>query len=293
MRSESEIKVRKKQAVERSEKIGKHLYHYTSVAALYGMLSNKQFWWGNTATMNDTSEITDFVDRLKEAIIIDAAPDEPLLKDFFGKINARIKSEYPFAMCFSTAYDDAAQWERYADNAKGVCVAFNTETFLELLYFNQVLTNEIFYKGDIRNHAHYRIVKHYFETGELIEGFHDINGLMDNIILCASTHKHESFSSEYEFRSLSLQSYIIKHLAKNCSEISFELIGGQIKKVLKVNYEQLCQKEGLNVEDLFESVTIAPKSGQSENDLKEFCLKNGFEKLAKNISVSKCPLRCK
>ncbi len=292
MRSKLEIEKRKEQAVERVKKIGKHLYHYTSVAALYGMLRNKQFWWGNTATMNDTSELTDFVNRLKEAIIEDIHPDKLKLDSFFGKIYARIKSEYPFAMCFSTLYDDAAQWERYADNARGICVAFNTETVLELLYYNQVLSNEIFYKGNIRSHSHYEIVKHYFETGELTKGFQDINGLMDNIILCASAQKHSSFSSECEFRSLLFKSYT-QNRTNNYSEISFELIDGQIKKVLKVNYEQLCQKEGLNVEALFESVTIAPKSRQNEKDLKEFCLKNGFEKLAGKISVSKCPLRCK
>ena len=42
------------------------------------------------------------------------------IKDIFNEINNRLQDEYPYAMCLSLLNDDVAQWERYADNAKGI-----------------------------------------------------------------------------------------------------------------------------------------------------------------------------
>lgn len=283
--------IRQRHVAERVEKIGNNLYHYTSLAAFYGMLENKQFWWGNMSDMNDKSELKDFVKKLKKAIKEDVPSAELQIGDFFDEVEARIELEYPFAMCFSTVSDDVAQWDRYADNARGVCIAFNTQTLLELFCYTSHFANEVFYEYDIRNHAHYSILKEFFETGEFLHGFNNIKGLMDNIILCSTCYKHKSFCSEYEFRILTLGQVDTKILKRNCSEISFELVRGVIKQILKVNYSQLCQQEGLNFIDMFDSIIIGPRSDLSKPDLEKFCLANGFEKLSQNIKLSECPLR--
>lgn len=45
-------------------KYGSYLYHYTSTATLHNILKSKQFWLGNTATMNDKKEVKYFIELL-------------------------------------------------------------------------------------------------------------------------------------------------------------------------------------------------------------------------------------
>ncbi len=96
------------------KRIGKHGYdsclcHYTSIAALHSILKNKQFWLGNTATMNDRKEVKYFIELLRDALC-DNIPADKLSQCnvFFQKVFDRIDNEYPYAMCFSRLEDDAA-----------------------------------------------------------------------------------------------------------------------------------------------------------------------------------------
>lgn len=100
-------------------KYGNRLYHYTSIATLHSILKNKQFWLGNTATMNDSKEVKHFIELLRNELRDNISADKlDQCNEFFAKVFARIEKEYPYAMCFSKLEDDAAQWERYADGAK-------------------------------------------------------------------------------------------------------------------------------------------------------------------------------
>lgn len=64
------IRLREKEAKKFIERHGGHLCHYTSIQALQGILSNKEFWFGSTASMNDKSEIKHFINELKESLCI-------------------------------------------------------------------------------------------------------------------------------------------------------------------------------------------------------------------------------
>ncbi len=58
-----------KRIQEAKEKYGDYLYHYTSIDALMGILEKKEFWLGNTANMNDSSELIDFTKRIIDAVM--------------------------------------------------------------------------------------------------------------------------------------------------------------------------------------------------------------------------------
>ncbi len=100
------------------------LYHYTSLTALSGMLFGaKELWFGDAAKMNDTKELSDFLDRLKVACLDTVKPENRAkCEAFFAKVYEHLQVNYPYIMSFSRQADDVAQWERYADNAKGVCM---------------------------------------------------------------------------------------------------------------------------------------------------------------------------
>ena len=288
MREQNEINIRKQEVDKRIKKhnYGEKLYHYTSFTSLIGILNKKELWLGNTANMNDKLEIIDFIEKLRRAVLDDIYPDK--IDDcnlFFEKLHNRLKSEYPYASCFSKLKDNAAQWERYADNAYGACIVFNTSEFMNLIYYSGALFSEVFYEYDIRQHEHYKVLKNYFNTG-VLNGFSNEIGEMDNLLACAYMHKHESFCTESELRLTTLWNHKIVG-----SEFSFEMVNGKLKKVLKLSLQELCSEENVDFEDLIDSIVIAPRSEQNEQELKEYLENLGYKKLSNKITRSQCPLR--
>lgn len=267
-------------------KYNEHLYHYTSIAKLYSILKDKEFWFGDTETMNDKKEIKNFIELLQKALLDDISADKvSQCEEFFKRVFNRINSEYPYAMCFSELDDDAAQWERYADNAKGVCIVFNTKNIMRVFYEINIIFGRVRYDNNIRKLAHYKILHNYFNTGKLDE-CGDENGQMDNTIACGYFYKHRSFRSEKEIRVVNLWDLIPNH-----TSIEIECVQGVIKKFMKFNMVERCKEAGLDFKDLFEGIVIGPKSTQNINSLKAFVEEQGFDTLKNNISKSDCPLR--
>lgn len=289
MLTKDEILIREQRVKSFMEKsnIAPLLYHYTSFASLYGIMKNKELWYGNTATMNDKSEVIDFVNRLDTALEQELAPEcQKKRKEFFKRMRDRLTDEYPFAICFSRLRDNAAQWERYADNAKGVCITVNAERFTSLIFHNSLGLGNVHYDYDIKKHDHFKIVKHYLTTDKFISGFYDETGLIDNVLACGYFHKHESFNTEEEVRSSNFWKNIPSH-----SKIDYVQMSGQIKKVLKINLGELCTQEAVEFEDLFEEITIAPRSEQNKYELVSFLKSVELDTLAGKVKISQCPLR--
>lgn len=68
--------------------------------------------------MNDAKEVTNFVNTIKKRVCkrLDTIKE----KEFKQQ-----KNRASYIMSFSCNYDDAVQWERYADSAREVCTGFN------------------------------------------------------------------------------------------------------------------------------------------------------------------------
>lgn len=267
-------------------KYDKYLYHYTSIDALYSIFERRQFWLGNTAVMNDKKENKNFIELLKNALCDDIPADKLSQCDsFFRKVFEHIDSEYPYAMCFSELDDDAAQWERYADNAKGVCMIFNTKNIMRVFHGADILFNRVYYDFDIRQHQHYKILHDYFKTGRL-NGFANEKGQMANAVACGYCHKHRSFRSEQEIRVVNLWGHIPEH-----ATVETECVHGVIKKFMKFDMKERCKDVGMAFGDLFEGIVIGPKSAQDIGSLQSFVEQNGLAALSGKISKSDCPLR--
>lgn len=279
--------VRQTQIEKFVKKNGEILYHYTSTGTLLGILQNRELWLGTTATMNDKTEITCFLNTLKDAVynVLSDSPKK-LCEVFFTKVFQRLSAEVPYAICFSKLKDNAAQWERYADNGSGVCIEFNTYALRNLFYNENILFNEVFYEWKIEEHDHYHGLIKYFNTAEIPFGMSDEKGLIDNILGCAYLYKHKSFCSEQEIRIVTLWSHII-----NDSTSDFVFVNQKIRKVLKVNLEKLCEDKNILLDSLFSKIVIGPRSGQNLYELQEFISSLGFKKLADNVIISDCPLR--
>ena len=271
-------------------KYGECIYHYTSIPVLYNILKNKEFWLGSTATMNDSKEVKYFIelirDELRKEIYTKISSDKLNQFDaFFDNVIKRIDKEYPYAMCFSKLKDDAAQWERYADGGKGVCIVLNTRKFMRIFYETHILFNNVYYDFDVKKHSHYRVLYDYFTTGQLRD-FSDEKGQVDNAIACGYVHKHRSFTSEQEIRMVNLWNHIPKY-----AKVKTECISGIIKRVMKIDVEKRCVEAGVSFEDIFEGIIIGPKSRQDIFSLKSYIEECGYIDLKDKVSKSDCPLR--
>jgi hypothetical protein len=292
--SEHDIKKRENEIEGFVERYGEQLYHYTSISALHSIFKNKEFWFGSTAIMNDESENILFIQLLKNALVT-YKENEKYIR-FFDEAIRRAKSEYPFAMCFSRAEDDAAQWERYADNAKGCCFVINSRVFRKLFYFHNykygsIRLNEVFYGYDVSNHDHYRALISYFDTGKFnlnLANCISESSVIDNILSCASIHKHKSFVAEKEIR---LVTDAWSKKLPEYSRIEFEKLNGRVRQFLKISMDKLCDSESVEFEDLFDQIVIAPRSEQSIYELKEYVASLGYNKLSESIVKSNCPLK--
>ena len=96
---------------------------------------------------------------------------------------------------------------------------------------------------------------------EKMEEFSDLDGLIDNLLLCAMIHKHESFAAEQEVR---ISPYFVK---ENDPHLQYKVLN-TIKRVYALNLGKLCEEEKIDVEDLVDSIVLGPKSQQNIEDLK-------------------------
>lgn len=285
MRNNHEVTAQLAQAEKCAAKYGKQLYHYTSLSSLYGIICNKELWLGNTAMMNDKCEMTNFIDSMQTTALTDFPEKRDEILSISTELKKDIDHKHPYIIYLSELEDNAAQWERYADNATGVCIAFNTEMLSYLFMQYNGFIQKVFYGCNIRNHEHYEILRKYLLSSKT-PGFSNRESWLNNILATASSHKHPSFTSECEYRAIIFPELI--SLSQDSLHIDYKLVGSHIKKVLVVKYDN-CDR--IHMANLFDHIIIGPRSPQNIHVLKNFLCDKGFPELAEKVFYSDCPLR--
>jgi hypothetical protein len=145
--------------------------------------------------------------------------------------------------------------------------------------------NKVFYNDTVTNHKYCKILRHYFETGE-IELYKSEDELIKFLIYAGNLQKHVSFKHECEVRITTTDN-------KKQYGIEYDIkeIGNIVKKVLILKPEIMGHDKGTNFENLIEQVIIGPRSQQNIKILQEYICAKGLYKLAGNIIQSECPLR--
>lgn len=281
---------RDNRAQEDSRCFGEQLYHYTSINSFFGIIKNKELWLGNAASMNDKAELRHFTQKLEKAVREDFPDKHHEINFLWSKIEEEIERNYPFVMSLSSCFDDAAQWERYANRATRVCLIIDTKAIVQMFYNHSGFLSKVFYEGDIRQHEHYKIIaEHFLNGGWRI--FKNEDAWISNLALTAQSYKHKSFAQENEIRMIVFSQVIDFHSGDGVFRVEHECLNNQIRKVLKVDLEKMHNHEGVSLDSLFAGVMLGPKSPQQLNALKGFLKENGFNQLAENIYLSECPLR--
>ncbi len=268
------------------------LYHYTDYQALDGILHNAELRVNNVLNMNDAAEMSHFMSSLCSAVVKRLESEG----DFSGAEKVRelflreLEKEFfysAYAACFSLYRDDAAQWERYGNRGRGVCIAFRGE-YLEKLAVGELSLQTVFYEDDLTEHSlakvFYRLLKQ--EKGALEKSVL-MKVAMKNAWIQSVAFKHPSFSSEREVR------LVLSPFGKEYFDVRphYHITTERIKKYYPLDLRNMCREAGICLEDLVEEIIIGPESTQSEAILQDYLKDNGLKRAAGRVSLSDCPLR--
>lgn len=185
------------------------LYHYTSMEALYYIASNNTLLLSNIQDMNDSLECKLFFDILKKDLRKNHNLQEEKIKAVTEQFNKKLNDVFVFS--FSAEDDDAAQWERYADNGEGVCLVTGIPNILCWLNLNNIHPNLLYPVEYIdRDEKLENIISH--EILDYASYFSSISNLkkdpsdfvpnlsLNRMIVDCCKIKERSFRNEKEFR---------------------------------------------------------------------------------------------
>lgn len=272
----------------------KLLYHYTDFQALDGILSCAQLRVNNILNMNDAAEMRHFMGGLCRAVVrrLEAEGEQGRVREVRDVFREELKKDFSYsayAACFSFHRDDAAQWERYGNRGRGVCIAFRGDLLAQMTS-GALSLQKVFYQDDMADHplvdAFYGLVRSR-AAGALSVDDPAIQAVMRDAWICSVAFKHPSFWSEHEIRLVVWPFEADEFGVKPCYHISTE----RIKKYYPLDLQKMCRSAGVTLEELVKELIIGPESTQSAAILQDYLRDNGLHSLAERISLSSCPLR--
>lgn len=267
-------------------------YHYTDFQALDGILRRAQLRVNNVLNMNDAAEMRLFISGLCQAVVKRLLEDgkKDLADEVRELFEEELKKEFfysAYAACFSFYRDDAAQWERYGNRGRGVCIAFRGE-LLQKLAEGDLSLQKVFYQDDMTEHSLVDVFYQLAVSGTNLSGDNpEIKHVMNDAWVCSVVYKHPSFSSENEVR------LVVYPYEKEYFDVSpcYHVTKERIKKYYPLDLESMCWKIGVGLEDLIAEIIIGPESTQSAWILQDYLRDHGLHELAEHVSLSNCPLR--
>lgn len=276
----------------RKKNNGEIIYHYTSWAAFEKILRNKSLRLGDLQSMNDSKESIHFLKIFEQKIcsmLCEANLEEkiPEARKIISQVKEDVYINRAYALCFSKLNDDAAQWERYGQMGRGVCLAFNKcelERQIKVLAFSRI--QEVFYLESLDEHKHLEIFVEFLSEGRSSE-FKSLDDWTSNLLATASAFKHESFETEREVRlvSLPLSSNLKQLLKQGTVKIEYESKEDRLRSYIEINLPHM--------EECIAQIIIGPRSRQSEDELNKILIDWEYPILASKNCIyrSECPLR--
>ncbi|MBQ8913713.1 MAG: DUF2971 domain-containing protein [Lachnospiraceae bacterium] len=254
------------------------LYHYTSFFALEGILKEKILRLSNVKSMNDKSEMIHFVNMLKKSLKNELSEKSNEIEELFNSYKDKFASESAYALSFSCYRDDAAQWERYADYGRGVCIVFDWNKMDELIKDKAFLQN-VFYVDDIKNHTLYAELSIYFAIGHTFDSKKNIDDIFKDIWRSSVVYKHKSFEREGEIR--------LCQLAFSENEPKYKPESWGVREYLELS---LFSDNDDSISDgLIKEIIVGPKAIYADGVIEKYIIEMGLHNT--KISYSECPLR--
>ena len=264
-----------------TEWVGEKLYHYTDFTAMHGMIANNEIWLGNVFDMNDSHEMSQFIDLLKKEVILKTQRRDFVEKLFENQIR-RLRETPIYIASLSKMREDAAQWDRYGNNGMGVCIGFDADALWKATY-KQVYLQSVFYDYDVSQHEHVQLISRYVEDNLSIGEWGTIDSIFDNVWACASAFKHPSFTVEKEVRLVSIPGTIA---GKYGEQPRYRISGNMIREYYPLKFKKA------EIKKIVTDIIVGPKAKCSIDILKRY-LRYETSVDIERISLNKaeCPLR--
>ncbi len=268
------------------------LYHYTDFSALDGILSNSELRLNNVLNMNDASEMLFFMNGLCRAVSEKLQETGDLERaEWTQKIfSEEKKKEFvysAYAACFSCYRDDAAQWERYANRGRGVCIAFR-EDLLRKMTVVPLSLQMVYYEDDVSEHELVEALYQLIRSNESPLCMTDeIREALNHAWAASAAFKHPSFASEKEVR------LVVSPFEQGFFDVKprYHITKERIKKYYPVNLQKMCEMADIRLEDVLAELIVGPESTQSIPILQDYLIDHGYAQLAGRVTQSACPLR--
>lgn len=185
------------------------VYHYCDQEAFLKIISNREFWFGETSLMNDPTENKVFIQQCRKIL------NQRKIKEneFFNlKKDTRL-----FTLSFSKK-DSILGWREYADGGNGFAIGIKIENTKakKIESFNDIdwslqIGNEGFHNDRLYlDYVIYNAAKQRKLVSKLIDEFYNVkveNGLLDTSIKLVNTSiflsaifKHQAYKIENECR---------------------------------------------------------------------------------------------
>ena len=268
------------------------LYHYTDFVALDGILCRKELRLNNVLNMNDAEEMQLFMrgifKSVRRRLEAEGRHEKALkLQAMYDELKQRRFEYSAYAACFSLYRDDAAQWERYANRGRGVCLGMRREV-LERMTGGAMAIQEVFYQDQMESHPLVeKIHDLVLASDEISERNQSLRAQVREAWRDSASFKHPSFSSEREIRLVVMPFHAEDFDMKPRYHVAKE----RIKKYYPLDLEAMCLRAQATIEDLVSCIIIGPQSSQSLPILQDYLRDLSLCDLANNVFLSDCPLQ--
>lgn len=262
-----------------------YLYHYTTFRNFDSILKSKSLWLGNVHYMNDRSEMSQVFKYIKEDLY-QAYPDK---KEEFDKLfevqSKRFGSAPAYIFSFSGQRDDAAQWDRYANNGAGLCVKFNEDALKEVTREKAELL-PVKYDSDDSCRTYKKVLDMFIENGFSDIEDVEISNLFTSAWSSSITYKHPSFRAEDEIRLCAFP-FGVKGI--NPESIQYVVTSNGVKEFYSISLGE----DGSHMKGLIEEIILGPKARVDKNVYYRYLQKicgRGINFADLQITESDCPL---
>lgn len=188
-------------------KIKEHIYHYTNLDGLFGILDSNEFWLSDVRFMNDPSDSGDYVINLINEIIEEEDKDtykSHNLSSFIYFLKEKIKQEIRLVACFSTSVDKLSQWRAYGGKEINYCLEIDP-----LLFFKSLPVEFYVWHIEYDKQIQKNLISEVFKSSTklILEGKYTkeeddvfMKELIITLSLLTQNFKHPKYFEEDEFR---------------------------------------------------------------------------------------------
>jgi hypothetical protein len=292
-----ELLAKARPLIESSEKPPRHLYHYTSLQGMMGIVESQTLWATDARYLNDAKELIWAKEVFGQALIA-AETHSEAERDFVATLNnTHGLSDIGFRVfctSFSEADDDLGQWRGYGSGTDGG-VSLGISSSKMMYKLPEAMMLPILYDAEQQAAIAQKIVammldffRSNLEESPIANAFfvpHCIQLFRQMTVIAALRFKASYWSGEKEWR---LITFITSYGRDELHKLDFRQGRLGMTPYIKLPFPVEAYRKGVPIERLVLGPSLYPDL--SLESIRLYMQKHGYE-LHKGLEASSIPLR--